>query len=92
MVREGSLVRTRFSLRGPGVLSGFVFQRSSPEDTTLVGSPIPFLKVGIISLQIGLQIDLAQESVGASWLPRRYPRRRGVTGRARRAGACMPEP
>jgi hypothetical protein len=37
-----------------------VFQRRSPEDTTLtslasVGRPIPFLKVCIVSLQIGLQ-------------------------------------
>ena len=34
-VRGGSLVRTRLSVRGHGVLPGFVCQRRSPGDTTL---------------------------------------------------------
>ena len=46
-----------------GVLSGFVFQRRSPGDTTL-SEPgdsywvCGFFKVGIVSLQIGLQIGV----------------------------------
>jgi hypothetical protein len=49
-----------------GVLSGFVFQRRSPADTTLasVGTPNPFFKVGIVSLQIGLQIGRESKSGG----------------------------
>ena len=59
---EGALYSQGFPPGSTG-RSGFVFQHHSPDDTTLSepgppGSPILFFKVGIVSLQIGLQIGL----------------------------------
>jgi hypothetical protein len=49
---------------GLGVLSGFVFNAVHRGTLPLasVGRPNPFFKVGIVSLQIGLQIGLIELS------------------------------